>query len=87
MREVLSEMNLESFPKVSGWKGLQLYVPLNSETDYSVTQSFAKTVAQLMELRYPDLVVSRMSKELREKKSLSTGVRTAISRPRSACTR
>jgi bifunctional non-homologous end joining protein LigD len=68
VRDLLAEMNLKSFIKVSGAKGLQLYVPLNSEMDYSVTQPFAKAIAQLMEERHPELGISKMSKELRQKK-------------------
>src|ERR1041384_1992422 len=40
--EVLTKLRLKSFPKVSGSKGLQLYVPLNTPTSYDVTQPFAK---------------------------------------------
>jgi bifunctional non-homologous end joining protein LigD len=68
VRELLEEMGLESFAKVSGSKGLQLYVPLNTEAGYAVTQPFAKALAQLMEERHPDLIVSRMAKDLRTKK-------------------
>jgi bifunctional non-homologous end joining protein LigD len=68
VQELLAKVQLESMVKVSGSKGLQLYVPLNSETDYSVTQPFAKAVAQLMEERHPELVVSKMAKDLRREK-------------------
>jgi bifunctional non-homologous end joining protein LigD len=33
LREVLRKLRLKSFPKVSGSKGLQLYVPLNTATE------------------------------------------------------
>jgi bifunctional non-homologous end joining protein LigD len=68
VRDFLSELNLKCFAKVSGSKGLQLYVPLNTPSSYSVTQPFAKAVAQLMEQRHPSLIVSKMAKELRRKK-------------------
>ena len=66
--KLLGQLKLRCFPKVSGSKGLQVYVPLNTETSYAVTQPFAKAVAQLMEERHPSLVVSKMAKELRAKK-------------------
>lgn len=65
LRSVLEQLRLESFPKVSGSKGIQLYVPLNTSTSYDATQPFAHTVAQMMEQRYPKLAVAVMPKEKR----------------------
>jgi bifunctional non-homologous end joining protein LigD len=68
IREVLGELKLKTFVKVSGSKGLQVYVPLNRGLTYDVTNEFAKTLAELMEERHPDLVVAKMAKELRKGK-------------------
>ena len=68
VRELLDEMKLKSFVKVSGSKGLQLYVPLNGKLEYDATKQFAKTIAELMEQRHADLVVAKMAKELRKGK-------------------
>jgi len=68
VRELLEQMKLKSFVKVSGSKGLQLYVPLNGKLEYDVTKQFAKTVADLMQQRHPDLIVAKMAKELRKGK-------------------
>jgi bifunctional non-homologous end joining protein LigD len=68
LRDVLKELGLESFPKVSGSKGLQVYVPLNSKTSYETTQPFAKAIAELLAEREPKLVVSEMAKALRKNK-------------------
>lgn len=68
VRDFLSELKLKSFPKVSGSKGLQLYVPLNGDATYNITGPFAKAVAAMMEEREPALVVSKMAKELRRDK-------------------
>ena len=65
IREILESLGLESFPKVTGSKGLQLYVPLNTAVTYETTGPFAKAVAELLEQRHPDLVVRRMAKALR----------------------
>lgn len=65
MREVLDAVGLQSFPKVSGGKGLHLYVPLNSPVTFQATRRFAKTLAQKMEKKHPDLAISNMKKELR----------------------
>jgi bifunctional non-homologous end joining protein LigD len=44
---------------------MQVYVPLNTPTTYDVTKTFALALAQLLERRMPDLVVSEMKKSLR----------------------
>jgi bifunctional non-homologous end joining protein LigD len=70
VKAILDELSLTSFPKVSGSKGLQLYVPLNTKVTYAATSAFAKAVADLLTQRHPDLVVSEMTKNLRRKKVL-----------------
>lgn len=68
LREVLHELGLESQVKVSGSKGLQVYVPLNSPVTYDETQPLAKALAELLAEREPKLIVSEMPKRLRTKK-------------------
>jgi bifunctional non-homologous end joining protein LigD len=70
LRELFDHLGLESFPKTSGNKGLQVYVPLNTEgigyeEPHGGTKGFALAVAQLLERQHPDLVVSNMAKEQR----------------------
>ena len=62
LRQALAGIDLEVFPKVSGSKGLQLYVPLNTPVTYEQTQPFARVVAQTLERTYPRLVVAEMAK-------------------------
>jgi bifunctional non-homologous end joining protein LigD len=61
----LDRRHLKSFVKVSGSKGLQLYVPLNSPVTYDQSRGFAHTLAETFERQYPDLCVSKMEKSLR----------------------
>lgn len=68
LREVLHELQLESHVKVSGSKGLQVYVPLNSPVTYDETQPVAKALAELLAQREPKLIVSEMPKRLRTKR-------------------
>jgi bifunctional non-homologous end joining protein LigD len=71
LRDVLGELGLESFPKTSGSKGFQLYVPLNTpRVTYGETKPFAQALAQLLEQQHPKLVVSKQKKELRKGKVL-----------------
>jgi bifunctional non-homologous end joining protein LigD len=65
LREIFEHFGLKSFPKTSGSKGLQIYVPLNVPTSYEVTKPFAHALARLLESEHRDLVVSDMKKELR----------------------
>ena len=65
LREIFEHFGLQSFPKTSGSKGLQIYVPLNSGTSYEVTKPFAHALARLLENEHRELVVSDMKKELR----------------------
>ncbi len=68
VRDIFEQFGLQAFPKTSGSKGLQVYVPLNTEITYDQTKPFAKAIAQLLEERHPDNVVSDMKKALRTNK-------------------
>src|SRR5271163_1660888 len=68
VREIFEHFGLRSFPKTSGSKGMQIYIPLNTKTSYEQTKSFARAVAQLLEQEHPDLVVSDMKKAVRTNK-------------------
>jgi bifunctional non-homologous end joining protein LigD len=70
LREAFEHLGLEAFPKTSGSKGMQVYVPLNTPSTYSQTKPFAHGVAQVLERRHPELVVSDMKKTLRKGKVL-----------------
>ena len=68
LREIFERFGLQSFPKTSGSKGLQIYVPLNSKTSYDVTKPLAHALARLLEAEHRDLVVSDMKKAVRTNK-------------------
>jgi bifunctional non-homologous end joining protein LigD len=70
LREIFEHFGLQSFPKTSGSKGLQIYVPLNTPTSYESTKPFAHALARLLEDQHRELVVSDMKKELRKGKVL-----------------
>jgi len=65
IKAIFDAFGLESFPKTSGSKGLQIYIPLNTPTTYERTKAFAKGIAELLEHQFPKLVVSKMKKALR----------------------
>jgi bifunctional non-homologous end joining protein LigD len=70
LREIFEHFGLQSFPKTSGSKGLQIYIPLNTPTTYESTKPFAHALARLLENEHRDLVVSDMKKQLRVGKVL-----------------
>lgn len=65
IRDHLGRQKLESFAKVSGSKGIQLFVPLNGNATYEITQPFARQVAEALAAANPGLIVAGMSKALR----------------------
>ena len=68
LREFFDGFGLQSFPKTSGSKGMQIYVPLNTKTSYGETKPFAHALARLLEDQHRDLVVSDMKKAVRTNK-------------------
>ena len=70
LRELLGELGLRALVKTSGSKGLQVYVPLNTEVTYAQTKPLAKAIAQTLESESPDRVVSRMARAARVGKVL-----------------
>jgi bifunctional non-homologous end joining protein LigD len=70
VKEICDGLSLQAFPKVSGSKGMQIYVPLNTKTTYEATSSFAKAMAELLEQQHPELVVSKMAKNQRRERVL-----------------
>jgi bifunctional non-homologous end joining protein LigD len=72
LRDALTALKLESFAKTSGSKGIQLYVPLNTQdVDYDHgTKPLSKALARHLEGQHPQLIVSQQKKELRKGKVL-----------------
>src|SRR5438477_8153675 len=65
LRQIFEQLGLETFPKTSGSKGLQVYLPLNTPVTYEQTKPFAHELARVLERQHPQLVVSDMKKSLR----------------------
>jgi bifunctional non-homologous end joining protein LigD len=65
LRMIFEHLRMEAFPKTSGSKGMQVYVPLNTPTSYEVTRPFARGLAVQLVRRRGELVVSDMKKSLR----------------------
>ncbi|HEY3915044.1 MAG TPA: non-homologous end-joining DNA ligase [Verrucomicrobiae bacterium] len=70
LRSLFDCLGLKCFAKTSGSKGLQVFVPLNTAVTYEKTGAFAHAVAELLEKKEPETVVSKMQKNLRGGKVL-----------------
>ena len=71
LQGMFEQLGVRCYAKTSGSKGLQVYLPLNSRgVSYEQTKPFAKAVAETLEQGAPELVVSRMTKQLRRGKVL-----------------
>jgi bifunctional non-homologous end joining protein LigD len=68
LRDIFEHLGLQSFPKTSGSKGLQVYVPMNTPITYGASKPFAHALAGLLEDEHPELVLSDMSKQRRANK-------------------
>jgi bifunctional non-homologous end joining protein LigD len=66
LRDVLDGIGLRCWPKTSGSKGLQLYLPVNRPgLTHEHASGFAHALAQAMERHHADRVTSNMAKNLR----------------------
>lgn len=69
LRRSFEYFGLQSFPKTSGSKGMQVYVPLNVPgVGYEETRTFSRGLAAVLARRMPELIVADMSKERRRGK-------------------
>jgi bifunctional non-homologous end joining protein LigD len=65
LRDVLTAAGLESWPKVSGAKGLHVHVPVDGEGGYERTRRFAHAIAELLASQLPDTVITTMNRAKR----------------------
>ena len=84
VRERLSALGLPAAAVTSGSKGLHLYAPMPGTLTSDEVREAAKQIAEALEKRHKDLVVSQMTKAKRPGKvfldwSQNTGAKTTIS--------
>jgi bifunctional non-homologous end joining protein LigD len=66
LRDMLKNLGLESVAKLSGGKGVHMYVPLNSPgITFEQTKHFSRAIATLMQRDDPTRITASMSKSLR----------------------
>ncbi|MGI6678957.1 MAG: non-homologous end-joining DNA ligase [Dehalobacterium sp.] len=65
LKEILTELSLNSYLKTSGNKGYHVLVPLKPSVSWEVFYDFAKGVAQVMEQKWPERYTGNMRKAKR----------------------
>jgi bifunctional non-homologous end joining protein LigD len=68
LRDLLRELQLESFAKLSGGKGVHLVVPIEPEADWEGVKAFTFAVVSTLAQRHPDRYVTTMAKNKRHGK-------------------
>ena len=67
-KKFLSKLNLESFLKTTGGKGLHVVVPFRAEHEWPVIKNFTHAVVQRIAASNPGLYITTMSKAARKDK-------------------
>lgn len=62
MKKKLDQLNLPSFVKTTGGKGLHVHIPLEPHFSWDEVRAFAKALADQMVAQYPELFVAEASK-------------------------
>lgn len=75
LKIVLDELNLKSYLKTSGGKGYHVVVPFKPLAAWDKFYDFAKSIAQVMEIRWNDRYTSNMRKVKRQNKIFIDWVR------------
>jgi bifunctional non-homologous end joining protein LigD len=68
LKDHLDALGLDSFVKVSGSKGVQMHVPLNTPCTYEDTKQVSRGLAFALAREHPETVTGLMRKELRQGK-------------------
>ncbi len=68
VKENLAKLNLTSFVKTTGGKGLHIVIPIKRQYSWDTIKIFAHSFAKYLETLQPDLYISQLSKAKRSGK-------------------
>ncbi|HLH87140.1 MAG TPA: DNA ligase D [Xanthobacteraceae bacterium] len=77
VRDRLAALDLESFAKLSGGKGVHVVLPI-APTDWDTTKTFVQAFAQAMAADQPDRYVAKMTKSIRKGKIFVDYLRNSL---------
>ncbi len=75
LKKILDDLNLKSYLKTSGGKGYHVVVPLKNKPTWNKFRKIAKSVAKVMEEKYPNKYTSNMRFKTRKNKIFIDWVR------------
>ncbi len=65
LRDFLKELKLQSFPKLTGGKGIHVVVPIKTAYSWEQVKDFAKTIADTLVKEYPKRFIAVSTKSKR----------------------
>jgi len=68
VRKVLEDLEIQSYPKTSGSRGMHIYIPLAAKYDYEIARMFARFIAERVHKLVPDITSIVRSPSKRQKK-------------------
>ena len=77
LKSILKELSLDSYLKTSGGKGYHVVVPLKPSVNWDRFHDFARSVAEVMEQKWPDRYTSNVRKAKRADKIFVDWIRNA----------
>jgi bifunctional non-homologous end joining protein LigD len=77
LRSLLEELELPSFAKTTGGKGIHLTVPLDRRADFDTVRGFARDVAKELARRQPDRLITEQRKNKRKGRLYLDAMRNA----------
>jgi len=65
VRDLLDELGLPSFPKLTGSKGVHVHVPLDRSAPFDAVRAFARAAMDVLAARHPDALTTAQRKDQR----------------------
>lgn len=66
LKALFEELELPSFPKLTGSKGIHVHVPLDRSDDFDEVRSIARSMMKVLAERHPDTLTTEQRKNKRE---------------------
>lgn len=65
LKDLLNRLDLKSFVKTTGGKGLHVHVPIAPKYDWNDVKTFSKSISKQLEIDFPELYTTNISKKKR----------------------
>jgi bifunctional non-homologous end joining protein LigD len=62
VRDILGQLNMPTYPKTTGSKGIHVYIPIARESTQKEVWAFAKAIAIELETRHPKIITAEYRK-------------------------